>query len=341
MVEIVETTLDNTTLAIFQKSAEQLYSADSLRLKQKESFNKEYFYCALIALKNNEPIARLVIYNNPHLLYNGSKAVTIGNFESINDQTVAQKLLKTTEQIVKEKLKANFVIGPMNGSTWDNYRFSMHNNFSNFFLEPYHHLYYNDLFVNFGFKPIANYISCLDKKIPHDTPEVLKLQERFKDAGVSLRNIDLTNYETELEKVYELAIEAFKTNFLYTPITLSAFKEKYTAIKQIAKPGFILMAEDASKNLIGFIFCIDDLYNTREKSFIVKTIARKNEKKWSGLGSILVNEVFRKAAKENYTSVVHAFMIEDATSIKLSNSFTGEIYKNYVLYGKGVGTGEH
>ncbi len=334
MIEISETDLNTETIALLQKSTELIYPADSLRLKQKESFNKDYLHKILIAKKNNEPVARLAIYNNPYLIYNDTQAACIGNFECINDITTAKKIIDTATQIVKSELKLNFIIGPMNGSTWDNYRFSLHHNSPNFFLEPYHHLYYNVLFEKSGFEPIAKYISSLDTEVIHDTPEILKLNEHFAALGVVVRDIDLNNYETELEKVYALSSEAFKTNFLYSPISLSSFKEKYLAIKQVAKQGFILMAEDSNKNLIGFIFCIDDLYDTKQRSFIVKTIARKNEKKWSGLGSILANKVFRKAAAENYTSVVHALMIENATSRKLSTSFAGEIYKNYALYGK-------
>jgi len=337
MLEISEADLNNETIALLQKSAELIYPSDSLRLKQKESFNKDYLHKILIATKDNEPVARLAIYNNPNLIYNGTQAACIGNFECIHDDATAKTIIDKAVQIVKSELKLNFIIGPMNGSTWDNYRFSLHHNSPNFFLESYHHLYYNDLFKNSGFQPIAQYISSLDRELTHDTLEISKLYEHFTKLEVTLRNIELTNYESELEKVYHLSKDAFKTNFLYSPLSLASFKEKYLAVKQLVNPEFVLMAEDNKKNLIGFIFAIDDLYNSEHRSLIIKTIARKNEKHWSGLGSILGNTVIKRAFDKKYFSVIHAFMIEDATSRGLSNKFTGKVYKNYALYGNQLG----
>ena len=79
------------------------------------------------------------------------------------------------DHIIKEAKKLNygFLIGPMNGSTWDNYRFSLHNNFNNFLLEPYHPVYYNQQFLSAGFKPIAHYSSRMNTDFFCDEETVL------------------------------------------------------------------------------------------------------------------------------------------------------------------------
>lgn len=331
MTEIIEINNDHS---LFDSIPAIIYPADSLRLKQKDGINKEYVYKTLVALHNNTPSARLVIYNNPHLKYDGAKAVCIGNFESVDNIIVSNALFSKAFEIIKTELNIPLIIGPMNGSTWDNYRFSVHHHFPNFFLEPHHHLYYNNLFEEAGFTTLANYISSVDTSLYLDSNRITPLKEKFQAMDVIIRSIDVNNFETELEKVYHLSIEAFKNNFLYTPISLASFMEKYTAIKPLMKPELILMAEDKNKNLIGFMFSVNDLYNTSEKSLIVKTIARKNEKKYSGLGALLAYEIIKTAKENKYSSVIHAFMFEEATSLGLSEKFTGKVFKNYKMYRK-------
>jgi hypothetical protein len=34
--------------------------------------------------------------------------------------------------------------------------------------------------------------------------------------------------------------------------------------------------------------------------------------------------------------MVHAFISEQGTSVKISQNYLGEVYKNYVLYGKEI-----
>lgn len=332
MVEIIEIQKDTS---LFDGIPQSIYPPDSLRLKQRDSVNMEYIYKTLVAISKNIPSARLVIYNNPHLKYENERAACIGNFESIDNADVSCELLNKAFQIIKEELKINYVIGPMNGSTWDNYRFSVHHHSPNFFLEPYHHLYYNNLFIAAGFMPLSKYVSAIDTELHHSADKNLLLEEKLKQGGVVFRPMDFDNYENEIERVFDLCTRAFKNNFLYTPISIDVFKEKYLAVKPFISPDFIQLAEDNnSGNLIGFIFALNDLNNPERKSLIIKTLARENKKQWAGLGGIMVNNIVKKAADNKYKSVIHAFMIENAASANISKSFTGSIYKNYILYGK-------
>jgi hypothetical protein len=331
-VKIISTNPKNADFHLFETLPNLLYKADEIRCKQAEIINGEFLDSCYVLLEDNEPKARMAIYNNPLLNYDGKSVACIGNYECVNDNEISAQLIHFACQAAK-KLGKEFLIGPMNGSTWDNYRFSLHNNYPNFLFEPYHHLYYNQQFINSGFKTISTYVSNIDKEMPNDSVDVLELEKRAKKFGVKIRNINLSDYDNELEKLYPFITSSFKTNFLYTPISKESFIKKYQEARKIINSEYFLIAEDKEENTIGFIFCYEDMLNATAKSLIIKTLVRNKSKQWSGLGHILANRVIRLAKSNNYTSVVHAFMMEQGTSKKTSANFRGKNYKNYVLYG--------
>lgn len=233
-----------------------------------------------------------------------------------------------------KKQGAQILIEPMNGSTWDSYRFSVHHDHPNFFLEPYHHLYYNDHFSNNGFDIIARYFSSIETNLNFDNPAIAEREIELKKAGVTFRNINLQKYEEELENIFHFNAIAFRSNFLYTPITKNEFIKKYAKTQGLIDPEFVILAEDAERNLIGYFFCIIDFYNKKEKSLIVKTAARHPDKNWSGTGHIIGRMICHRALQKQYQSIIHSFMYEEGTSSNMSKNFLGSIFKNYVLYGK-------
>lgn len=332
-MDIIQTLPGDSNFHLFEQVPKILYAPDSSRLKETESLNLEFLKACFVLIQDDEPKARLALYENPHLNYKGKKSACIGNYECVDSKEISDKIIS---HVIRESQKgeAKYLIGPMNGSTWDNYRFSTHNNLTNFLLEPYHHAYYNEHFKKAGFQPISHYISSKDQTLNCDSPEVLKIEKELTQKGVRLRSIDLTQFENELKKLFPFISSSFQTNFLYTPISWETFRKKYLEAHRIINPEFFLIAEDAQNNIIGLIFCYPDLFNLKEKSLVVKTLARDASKQWSGLGHVLFNHVVKSAKKSNFTSMVHAFMYDHGTSTGVSSHFSGEIFKNYILYGK-------
>ena len=335
MSEIIRTKPGNADFHLFKDFPKEIYSADIINSNPEEIIDEEILLSCYVLIQNDKVCARAAVYNNPFLFYDNKKALCIGNYESINNENISLELFAYIFSDVK-KSNTDFLIGPMNGSTWNNYRFSVHHNHSNFFLEPYHHLYYNEQFLQAGFRVIAKYFSSIDTSLNYDAPNVVMLENQFTNAGVTFRNIVLSNYNNELEKLYEFNAIAFKKNFLYTPLSKEKFIKKYSEAKNIIDSDFVILAEDEKQNLIGYFFCVNDLLSTKHKSLIIKTIARHPDKKWKGLGHVIGNMIYRQAVIKHYTSVVHAFMNEEGTSTTISNFFYGELYKNYVLYGKEI-----
>ncbi|MEO5644264.1 MAG: hypothetical protein ABIQ40_04805 [Bacteroidia bacterium] len=332
---ILQTKPGEEDFHLFENFPKEIYPAGSIRFKLPESLNTEYLESCYLLLADGKPKARAGLYVNPYLKFENKKSFCIGNFESINDPEISEALINRISSQAKQA-GAEFLIGPMNGSTWDNYRFSTQHDHPNFFLEPYHHLYYNALFTLAGFKPIANYFSSLDTQLHFGLPNVIERGKQLHESGVTLRNINLDDFENELKRLFEFNELAFHTNFLYTTISWETFNRKYAETKKVIDPEFVIIAEDENKNIIGFFFCVNDLFNTAEKSLIIKSIARHPDEKWSGLGHVIGDEIIKRASEKGYKSVIHAFVSAHGTSVKISKNYLGEIYKNYTLYGKEI-----
>jgi L-amino acid N-acyltransferase YncA len=335
MTEVIQIKPGDDQFHLFEQAGKNLYADDVLQKQLANGMNLEFLYKCYIVTKDGMAVGRAALYHNPSLIYQNKKAVSIGNYECADHADCANELMQTVINDARQ-LGAKLMIGPMNGSTWDDYRFSKHHRHPNFLLEPYHHLYYNDQFVQFGFRPIANYVSNVDYSLSNNHPSILKREEELTAKGVTIRSIELNNYENELRKLYPFICSAFKTNFLYTQISEQNFVNKYKQAKPMIDPAFVLLAEDETGTVIGFIFCYQDLYLRNEKQLIVKTVARNPSAEWKGLGHVMGNRVIRTAAQRGFKAAIHAFVIELGTSTGLSDSFLGNSYKNYVLYGKEI-----
>lgn len=332
-MKIVETKPGAPDFHLFESVPKKIYPENSVRFKEIENINLEFLHDCYVVVDGHEPLARASLYLNPALNYKAKKASCIGNYECVDEQDISAFLINHLAERSREAGKA-YLIGPMNGSTWDNYRFSDHHNFPNFLLEPYHPLYYNQHFSSLDFKAISSYTSGINRDLICDFDNVLKLEATFKQEGVLIRNINMDDYEGELNKLHQLVTSAFKTNFLYTPVSVQTFLRKYMEVSKFINPEMVLIAEDSAENLIGFLFAYEDLYNQNGKCMVVKTIARDPDRKWSGLGHVMANQITRVARKNGFNCMIHAFMIEDGTSTGVSKQFLGKVFKNYTLYAK-------
>ena len=297
--------------------------------------NSEFLDQCIVMVDQDIPVARLSIYNNPNLKVRDKKTICIGNYECIENANVSANLLDFALQL-SLKHDAEYVIGPMNGSTWDTYRFSINHDHPNFLLEPYHPLYYNDQFLRNGFKSIAHYHSNKITDIYLDQNKFAQLESGLSKEGIAIRSFDIDQFEGEIDLLFLFLSENFRGNYLFTPINQTTFRSKYTKIKPMINPDLCLIAEDNCGEMVGFIFCYEDLLNHNEKSLILKTVVRDKSDRFKGLGQYLVGHIMKVAIEGKFESLVHAFMMSDTASSKISKFMSGRAFKKYVLYGKEI-----
>ena len=277
-------------------------------------------------------------HNRPD--YNGRKTSYIGNVNIYEKYRKDEEQLfnKVFEELKKEGIE--IIIGPLNGTTWNTYRYvTEKGSRRQFLLEPWNEDYSVSLFEKLDFKHLAGYISTvmegmnsdrrknLNKKI-----EKLKKFDYYEDIRVeSAENKDLL---TVLNKVYDLTVEAFKNNFLYSELEREIFLKMYLSYEdKIIKKFFkMLYLRD---ELIGYVFGIPDYtelgYKGKIDTVILKTIAVSPEYNGKGMGYILINSLVEEAEKEGYENVIYALMHESNVS-KNIGLLLGNMLRKYTLF---------
>lgn len=312
----------------------KLYPKNSLRFQLGFDPISKYLIDCFVLFDNTNSeacIGRFAFYENPQLRYQGEKVACIGSYECIDNPEASHALLEYAKRLAK-KGKYAYLIGPMEGSSWNNYRFNVNPELPLFFMEPQHKSYYPNHFEQFGFKSIAKYFSSLAEDISVNQQVLKDLEQRYINKGIHFRSIQLENLAEELQKLGALSLKSFENNFLYTAISELEFIQKYQAVANIIKPELVQLAEDEQGEIQAFIFCLPDYYDPSKETFIIKTLARKPSFRLAGIGTYLSLLVYQKGAELGYTKAIHALMYADNISLKSSYKNGGGPFKEYHLY---------
>lgn len=310
-----------------------LYQEGSERFVLGHEPVKEHLIGCYTAFSKEEAVARFALYLNPSLKYQDKSTCCIGSYECVNDDTVAALVLNHAVA-ESQKQGVEYLLGPMEGSTWNSYRFSRKYEGKNFFLEPYHHLYYNEQFINNGFEEIAQFSSNIVDNTHYNAQRITDFDQRLAERGVKIRPFNTTMLEEELHRIAVFSNEAFHHNFLFSPIEPAQFVEKYKKLSSFFKPELIWMLEDNKKEIHAIMFALHDYCDPTNKTIIVKTVARKASSPHLGVGTYLVDKLMQQAKTKGYERAIHAFMLDTNDSRIISDRFESDAAKHYTLYGK-------
>lgn len=330
--QLIKTLSEKADFELFNTLPKLLYEKDSQRFTLGHNPSEEHLEGCYVLLRNNEPVGRFALYCNPHLEYNNKMACCLGSYECVNNSEIAKKLIDHAIERAKQ-LNYKYLIGPMEGSTWNSYRFSVHNEQPNFFMEPYHHVYYNQQFEASGFSPIAHYVSNLDATLEYDLDRLEKLEKHYLERGAIMRNLNMGNLETDLFNIARFSNDAFANNFLYTPIDEDEFVRKYLKLKPLFNPDLVWIVEDTSCEMQALSFSIKDYNDPEGKTLIIKSLARLSGSTFGGIGGYLASKTNLIAKTQGFEKIIHALMIDDNASVRISEKHAGEAFKTYALYG--------
>ncbi|VAW80804.1 hypothetical protein MNBD_GAMMA12-2394 [hydrothermal vent metagenome] len=276
-----------------------------------------------------------------HIPKLSEKGLVLGHYAALNDEA-ATKLLEYAKKIARLQ-SALVLVGPMDGNTWRSYRFvtesppvrSFDNRcYPDYFLEPRNSKQYPQHFIQAGFSPLANYSSAINSTLGMEDERVKKALLRFDQQGIKFRTLNVAIFEQELKEIFQLSLESFVHNYLYTPITEDQFLSQYKKIQSLLQPDLVLLAHD-DDNLLGYLFALPDIAQQMRgeaiDTIIIKTVAVKPGRKGKGLGSVLVSEVQRRAHQAGYKKAIHALMHDDNTSTNISRHYA-ETIRRYTLF---------
>ncbi|WNJ17835.1 hypothetical protein [Pontibacter sp. G13] len=290
------------------------------------------FWKGLILYQDSLPIGRLGLYRPVDFSLDGQACGMVGHYACVNNPRGASYLLGAATQMFHE-LGWNRWIGPMDGSTWDAYRFRLENRPITCLGEQQHPTYFANHFQQAGCEVMAEYVTSKSYEFPCD-PNWRETQARFERRGIRFRTMDMDRYEEELRGVFPLCKAGFRNNYVYTDISESHFLSKYLPLRKFLKAEWIFLAEDEGE-LVGLMFAYPNLPHIHPKSVVAKTVVRAPGRKYAGIGRVLANLLHHHMQETAMEELVHAFMILDGNGQALSHRYFGELYQRYHLYGFG------
>lgn len=259
----------------------------------------------------------------------------IGHY-SVADGAAAVNLLNHAAAELAAR-GCTLAIAPIDGNTWRRYRLlSDRGTEPLFFLEPDNPDEWCGQFEEAGFGAIAQYSSALANDLTQVDPRLETVEHRLSSAGVTIRPLDLDQFDAELERIHALSLVAFQRNFLYSPISQAEFLVQYRQVRPYVQPELVLLAEQESQ-LVGFLFAVPDLLQAQRgetvDTVIIKTVAVLPGRIYAGLGNVLVARVQAIAYALGYRRAIHALMHDANNSRNLSSRYARSI-RRYTLYAK-------
>ncbi len=285
--------------------------------------------------ENNQAQARCSLWWRAVPNYPGERLGVIGHFYS--EHSEATDFLLTYACDMLRQADCSLAVGPMDGNTWRHYRFiSERGREASFFLEPDNADHWPNEFMAHGFSEMASYSSALNTNLSIQDERLVDIRQRLEAQGITLRSLNINDFENELARIYTLSVASFQDNFLYTPIDKNEFIKTYARIKPYVQADLTLLAEYKG-NLVGYLFGVPDLLQKQRgeiiDTFIIKTVAVDPQYRGSGLGGLLVAEAQHRAHTAGYNRAIHALMYDTNNSRNISHHYA-ETMRRYSLYSK-------
>jgi hypothetical protein len=249
----------------------------------------------------------------------------LGNFECTNSSKVARKLFDEAKAVASQNNRA-FLLGPMNGSTWFTYRFSLTGQ-TPFFMETIHKPYYVDLWESCGFRVKESYQTNIeDFSANTPSPDV---QAYLSKNQLTIRKFNKRSAIDELKILHSFCMQLFAENVLFSPISEEEFIALYQPILPYLDEDLIEFVQDKDE-IVGLFFTVKNHYNPEQ--VIVKTVARNPDSKYKGLGHIMAANFCQNAIAMGYKSMLNAYFHLDNKSAILSRNYGGSLLQKHALY---------
>ncbi len=294
---------------------------------------------ALFITREKGNIGRVAVFCFPNELEG-----VIGWYECSNSSTMSKILLEEATVFCKNE-GCKKITGPINGSTWNNYRFNKTAESPLLPGEPYQPLYYIQQWLNFGFTESTTYQSDI---APKDLFEPMTLTEGKQLAQQFNLSIDYypSNPTKEfINQMYTFYNECFSPNPFFKSIEKSEFESLTGKLALILDDKHSLLVKDRENNPIAVILSYKDVYYNLFKSnkiknkehesnrLFIKTIA--THPKWQGkqIGTLMVNLVHNLANETGFSDIYHLLMFQDNLSAtKGKEKFVTRKVRDYALY---------
>lgn len=329
--------------------------------KKKHPFYQTASTRAWIAEHNGTPAGRIMAVNNhAYNKYHNCKKGFFGFYECIDNPEVASKLLKTAEESLKSE-GLDVMEGPMNPGT--NYECGLlvdRFDDSPQVMMTYNPAYYEKHMAAYGLTKsmdLLAYNVATNFTMPKIILDIADRTE--KKSKVSYRTLNLKNWNSELDTMFEIYNSAWEANWGFVPMTKDEFYHTAKDLKSIVDPGLVHFAL-VDGVVAGFILTLPDLNQVFRQipkgelslPAIYKLLTAKKRIDRCRVITLGIKKEFRKMGLETLLYKHNHIAIQKNARLKniemswiLENNLemnkplirmSGEAYKRYRLYQKAI-----
>ena len=288
-------------------------------------------------MDSEQLLARCSVWWRDTANVDGTSTGAIGHYAAADEKS-GRAVLDYACRELKNR-GCDLAVGPLDGNTWRRYRLiTERGDAMPFFLEPDNPDDWPDHFRNSGFRTLANYVSEINPQMAIRQPELGSLRQKFTKLGVSIEPVSETESADDMSGIYDVICESFKDAFLYTKLDQESFQQMYAPLLQQVDPRLLLLARHAGR-VVGFVFAPPDYlqqaYHGRIDTIVIKTIAILPDKRYRGLGRLLIVDMLKNALDMRYTTAVSALMQTDNRSQAISSACAGPM-RRYELFARSL-----
>jgi GNAT superfamily N-acetyltransferase len=300
------------------------------------------------------------LHNEVH----NEKIGMFGFFEMVNDYAVAEALLSTARDWVRER-GMSALRGPLSFS--QNHECGLLiDGFDGppVILMTYNPPYYVDLYERFGLTKAMDlyaYIGDLAQfeRDPNKLPvKLVRVSEKAKKRiGIVTRSANMKAYEKEIERAEQVYNQAWEKNWGFVPLTEAEIEKLAADLKQIIDPELAVVAEidgepvgvsiaipdfnQVLKHLNGRLFPFGWLkalwYARKITGTRLLVLGVISEYRGRGLEAILVIDTLKAAILNGYQSIELSWILENNEMMNRIILNTGQpygahVYRTYRMY---------
>ena len=184
------------------------------------------------------------------------------------------------------------------------------------------------------------------------------LRQRLKERNITIRNINLKNFDSEVQNILKVYNAAWQDNTGFVPMTDDEFRHTAKDLKMILDKDFAFVAEHEGR-AIGFALVIPDVNQTlikikrgrllptgifklllgKRKINYVRVLALGVNKEYrkAGIEAFFYAEIIQRAIDKKMTGGEASWILEDNEMMNLGlQKMNATVYKRYRILEKAI-----
>lgn len=256
-----------------------------------------------------------------------SSTLYFGFIENTSDECLIDFITQLQNFAQENNLKK--IIGPIDGNTWNNYRFQDQIEISiPYSGQPSYTSHQKNIFIKNGFIIKEKYETLKLKNISALKSQIIPFYE-LKPKNLKYAPMTLAILNESQKDITNLLNEIFESNIGYHKISSQESEIIISGLSRLLHPDYSYVAYSEQQKIVGFLMCFK-----KDSDLFIKTIGFTNKERHQGLSALsLIAHLFKNSPLDPIQNFYVCLMRENNFPSLISSEFLDQ--KNtYVLLEK-------